>query len=73
MLKFLSKLKASSAPAKVVRPAKPAEQPESPSEATLPERRRFTRPLPTPEVHEGDGCNADWNLWVELSKQHFKK
>ncbi len=51
-------------------PAKPAVS--APSVNTG-ERRRFPRPLPLPEVFEGNG-DTDWSLWEEsVSLQKTKK
>jgi hypothetical protein len=36
---------------------------------TFKERRNIPRPLPTPEVIEGDGGHADWGLWTEAVKK----
>lgn len=38
----------------------------------LVERRRFRRPLPLPEVLEGDGSQDDWDTWVRLTEGQAK-
>ena len=51
-------------------PAKPATRVPS---ANTNERRRFPRPLPLPEVFEGNG-DTDWSLWEEsVSRQKAQK
>lgn len=40
----------------------------NPADNTLPERRRFPRPMPIPEVIE-----HDWDVWVNLTKDKTSK
>jgi hypothetical protein len=55
------------------RPVAPAatSKMNEPSE-TLMERRQLPRPLPRPEVIEGNGGDADWALWDEAKKEQVK-
>jgi hypothetical protein len=36
------------------------------------ERRRFPRPMPLPEVIEGNGGETDWALWEEAKQGQTK-
>ncbi len=38
------------------------------STGVLNERRRIPRPLPTAQIVEGDGGEADWALWLEATR-----
>ena len=40
---------------------------------TMKERRRVPRPLPVPDVVEGNGGETDWGLWTELSQDQTAK
>lgn len=44
---------------------------DEPSE-TMKERRQFPRPLPRPDVVEGNGGNTDWALWEEAKLEQVK-
>ena len=35
------------------------------STVVWPERRRVPRAMPTPQIVEGDGGEADWALWLD--------
>lgn len=85
MLRFFkrSAAKTVTAPAEPVQPlgiepTQPADLEPSVTIARVPsvstdERRRFPRPLPLPEVVEGNG-DTDWSLWEEtVSMQKAQK
>lgn len=86
MLRFFkrSAAKTVTAPAEPVKPqdsepTQPADiEPPAQPAASVPsvdmgERRRFPRPLPLPEVFEGNG-DTDWSLWEEsVSLQKAQK
>ncbi len=36
------------------------------------ERRRYPRPMPLPDVIEGDGGETDWALWEEAKQEQTK-
>lgn len=85
MLRFFkrSAAKTVTAPAEPVKPqdsepTKPADREPAKPVTRVPsidtdERRRFPRPLPLPEVVEGNG-DTDWSLWEEsVSLQKGKK
>jgi hypothetical protein len=38
------------------------------STGILKERRRIPRPLPTPQMIEGDGGETDWALWLAATE-----
>jgi len=53
-----------------LRPPVPAVvTPTASAPETFKERRKTPRPLPTPEVIEGDGGDTDWGLWTEEVKK----
>ena len=49
-------------------PAVSENQVRKSADNTLPERRRFPRPMPVPEVIE-----HDWDVWVNLTKDKTGK
>lgn len=67
---FLKRNTAAPAPASTA--PKPT-QPTGDLAVEIKERRRISRPLPVPEVHEGNGSDADWALWSELTQEQSKK
>ena len=50
-------------------PVPPVVTPMASAPETFKERRRTPRPLPTPEVIEGDAGHTDWGLWTEEVKK----
>ncbi len=71
MFKFLKRSKVNAVtpvvepvPAPVVMPK--ANEPQ----ANFKERRQVPRPLPIPDVVEGNGGETDWGLWEDA---HFEK
>jgi hypothetical protein len=50
-------------------PVPPVVTPTASAPETLKERRNIPRPLPTPEVIEGDGGHTDWDVWTEEVKK----
>jgi hypothetical protein len=36
------------------------------------ERRRYPRPMPLPDVIEGDGGETDWALWEDAKQEQTK-
>ena len=50
-------------------PVPPVVTPTASAPETFKERRKTPRPLPTPEVIEGDGGDTDWGLWTEEVKK----
>ena len=50
-------------------PVPPVVTPTASAPETFKERRKIPRPLPTPEVIEGDGGDTDWGLWTEAVKK----
>lgn len=73
MIKKLFEQPASAVPVNAAAPDAKAPQPETKIIPTdLLERRRFLRPLPLPEVREGDGSQDDWDTWVKLTQEQGK-
>jgi hypothetical protein len=50
-------------------PAPPVVAPTASAPARFKERRKTPRPLPIPEVIEGNGGNTEWGLWTEAVKK----
>ncbi len=43
----------------------PTDEPRSSVTETTADRRKFPRPLPLVEVHEGNGGETEWDLWMQ--------
>ena len=69
---FKSFLKRSTVAPASTAPLKP-DQPAGDLAVEIKERRRIPRPLPIPEVHEGNGSDTEWDLWLELTQEQSKK
>lgn len=72
MFKFFKRSKPSA-----VKPAPASTQTATPMVAEhssgMKERRRFARPLPHPEVVEGNGGETDWGLWEDAKRGQVKQ
>ncbi len=73
LFKRSSKTTPTVTPPVVVVAEPPAEAKEEPvvkePSSSFKERRLVTRPLPLPEVIEGDGGETDWALWEDVKRK----